>query len=123
MNVSMRFGRADHGGERGPTYPLPVALGGTGAATVPEAFTVASTTVSGSSTAAGTTFNLSQAAETVTGYAPICVVGWRSSGMTYLTIANLYLDAAGDLHISGRNLGTSAVAPSYQIWVLYGKTS
>lgn len=123
MSVSMRYGTPGGTGSGGPGYPLAVELGGTGSATVPGAFTVAATTVSGSSTAAGATYNISQAAAAVTGYAPICVCGWSSSGMTYLSIANLYLDSSGNIHMSGRNLGSSAVTPSFSVRVLYGRTA
>lgn len=123
MSVSMRYGTPGGTGSGGPGYPLAVELGGTGAATVPGAFTVDATTVSGSSTAAGATYNLSKAASTVAGYAPICVCGWGSTGMTYLSIANMYLDSSGNIHISGRNLGSSAVTPSFSVRVLYGKTA
>lgn len=123
MSNAMRYGSAAGRGKDGLNYPLAVELGGTGSATVPGAFTVAATTVSGSSTAAGDPYNISQAAAAVTGYAPICVCGWSSSGMTYLSIANMYLDSSGNIHMSGRNLGSSAVTPSFSVRVLYGRTA
>lgn len=124
MSNALKYGGAAGRSRDGMSYPLAVELGGTGAATVPGAFTVAETTVSGSSTAAGATYNLSQAAAAVTGFAPICICGWSSSGMTYLTIANMYLDSYGNIRISGRNLGSSsAVTPSFSVRVLYGRTA
>ena len=123
MSVSMRYGSGTDRNRGGVNFPLAVELGGTGSTTVGGAFTVSSTTVSGSSTAAGATYNISQAAAAVTGYSPICVCGWSSSGMTYLSIANLYLDSSGNIHMSGRNLGSSAVTPSFSVRVLYGRTA
>lgn len=121
MSVSMQYGGSGRQ-DSSVSYPLAVALGGTGSDTVAGAFTVASTTVSGSSTSAGSTFNISEDATAVTGYTPICICGWSSSGMTYLSIANLYLDSNDAVHMSGRNLGSSAVTPSFQVRVLYAKS-
>ena len=123
MSVAMKYGSGTDRNRGGVNFPLAVELGGTGSATVPGAFTVAETTVAGSSTAAGATYNLSEAASAVAGYAPICVCGWGSTGMTYLSIANMYLDSSGNIHMSGRNLGSSAVTPSFSVRVLYGRTA
>lgn len=102
--------------------PLPVANGGTGASTVAGAFTVATQTLTDTqSRAGGATYNLQDNAPTVAGYNPICVCGWGSTGMTYLTIANCYIDASNIIHVSGRNVGTSAVTPSITVRVLYAK--
>lgn len=84
-------------------------------------FTVQATTVSGSSTSAGNTYFITRAATAVAGYTPIGIIGWKSTGMTYLSIANMYLDSSNNIYISGRNLGSSSVAPSFDVNVLYVK--
>lgn len=104
--------------------PLPVANGGTGASSVGDAYKIASTTITDTaSKAAGATYNISKTADAVSGYTPICVCGWGSTGMTYLSIANFYMDSSNVIHISGRNLGPSAVTPSFSVRVLYAKTT
>lgn len=85
-------------------------------------FVKQSTSVSGSSIAGGATYNISRTAVSVAGYTPLCVCGWNSSGMTYLSIANCYIDSSNVIHMSGRNLGPSAVTPSFNVTVLYVKT-
>ena len=105
------------------SLPLSVSLGGTGGASVSGAFLVKTTTVSGSSISAGATYNISQAVSPESGYDPLCVCGWGSSGMTYLSIANCYLDSSGTLHMSGRNLGSSSVTPSFSVHVLYARAT
>ncbi len=65
-----------------------------------------------------TTYNMNASVPTISGYTPVAIAGWNSSGMTYLSIANMYLDG-GKVYMSGRNLGSSAVTPSFNVTVLY----
>ena len=95
--------------------------------TIDSCFQIKTTTcTAGSSVSGGSTFNFSTQITSVAGYTPQCIAGWQSSGMTYLTLSNLYVDHGDSpktIHLSGRNLGSSSVTPSFTVVVLYIKNS